>query len=386
MQSLFSYLDGDDLEAPQPQEFDEDERPAARFAPRKPRAEPPTASLLVNDTVFHVVRLIDERATFGREGGSGRPQLGCDGKDAFLLTVGHYGFLSDLESESDAVRSLHFSSRGSGNKPTCSALNSKQEMVVGFSTGLVFYMNGTDRKQLNPESIASAAAVVSLVFNEQGLIWTLFADGVVLLLDPKLPFQEESDWSRLTVSNFCAIDGTNPRIARVCSQGRATGMDCSGHRLAVTSQGGVCNLYQWESESLSRIGSFKTYFGAALCVKFNSDGSLVAVGGEDDLVTVYSMDLGTTVYRLQGLCSFATGLSFGTDGLLVACCDSKLCFFKLEDPLPSEASEEERDVAMISPIGFVDTARFVANVLWFNGYLIVAESRGTALVYKEGRL
>jgi WD40 repeat protein len=397
MQSLFSYLDGQDPEAPQPQVFDESSEPRpARRAPRNARieeAEPPTSSLLVgDDTLFHVVRIVDERATVGRDLGHFPPQVSFDGQDAFLLSVGRYGFVSRLESDV-AVRSLHFSSQGSRNVPTCSALRSNRdqnglEIVVGFSSGLIFYMCGADREQLNPQSIASSAAVVSLLFNDQGLIWALFADGVVLLLDPSLPFQEEEDWNGSTVTNFCAIDGTNPLLASVCSQGKATGLDCHGSFIAVSGRSGVCNIFEWhQSESrLSKIGSFATFFGAALCVKFSRDGLLVVMGGEDDLVSVYCMKHRAIVYRLQGLCSFATSVSFGTEkSHLVAACDSRLCFYRLEEPTTELTLPEASDARRISPIGFVDTARFITNVLWSQGYLIVAEARGTALVYKEGR-
>ena len=53
-------------------------------------------------------------------------------------------------------------------------------------------------------------------------------------------------------------------------------------------------------DSLELVGITRSYFGGLLCVGWSPDGNYVCVGGEDDLVTVWSFKERRVVARGQG--------------------------------------------------------------------------------------
>lgn len=81
-----------------------------------------------------------------------------------------------------------------------------------------------------------------------------------------------------------------------------------GTHLAAVSQDGVMRVFQYDSMEL--IGSARSYFGGLLCVGWSGDGRLIAVGGEDDLVTVWSLEQKRVVARAQGHRSWVSAVAF----------------------------------------------------------------------------
>lgn len=82
----------------------------------------------------------------------------------------------------------------------------------------------------------------------------------------------------------------------------------SGAHLAAVSQDGVMRVFQYDSMEL--VGSARSYFGGLLCVTWSGDGRLLAAGGEDDLVTVWSLEQKRVVARAQGHRSWVASVSF----------------------------------------------------------------------------
>ena len=63
-------------------------------------------------------------------------------------------------------------------------------------------------------------------------------------------------------------------------------------------------------EAMELVGLATSYFGGLLCVCWSPDGQLVVVGGEDDLVTVWSFQQRRIVARGQGHRSWITVVAF----------------------------------------------------------------------------
>lgn len=82
----------------------------------------------------------------------------------------------------------------------------------------------------------------------------------------------------------------------------------SGSQLAVVTQDGLLRVFQYDSMEL--LGTARSYFGGLLCVAWSGDGRLIAVGGEDDLVTVYSTEQKRVIARAQGHRSWVAAVSF----------------------------------------------------------------------------
>jgi WD40 repeat protein len=55
---------------------------------------------------------------------------------------------------------------------------------------------------------------------------------------------------------------------------------------------------------------FESYFGSLKCVAWSPDSRFIAVGGQDDLVTIYSPRESRLVARCQGHTGIVTGIAF----------------------------------------------------------------------------
>lgn len=81
-----------------------------------------------------------------------------------------------------------------------------------------------------------------------------------------------------------------------------------GTNLAVVSQDGFLRVFHYDTMEL--IGRARSYFGGFLCVCWSPDGKYVVVGGEDDLVTVWSFSERRVVARGQGHRSWVSVVAF----------------------------------------------------------------------------
>lgn len=82
---------------------------------------------------------------------------------------------------------------------------------------------------------------------------------------------------------------------------------CGAH-LAVASQDGFLRVFHYDTMEL--IGHARSYFGGFLCVCWSPDGRYVVVGGEDDLVTIWSFSESKVVARGQGHRSWVSVVAF----------------------------------------------------------------------------
>lgn len=81
-----------------------------------------------------------------------------------------------------------------------------------------------------------------------------------------------------------------------------------GQNLAIVSQDGFLRVFQYNTMEL--IGIARSYFGGFLCVCWSPDGKYLVVGGEDDLVTVFSLLEKKVVARGQGHRSWVSVVAF----------------------------------------------------------------------------
>ncbi len=89
--------------------------------------------------------------------------------------------------------------------------------------------------------------------------------------------------------------------------------------LAVVSQDGYMRVFNYDQMEL--VGLMKSYFGGSLCVCWSPDGKYVCVGGEDDLVTVWSFQEKRVVCRGAGHKSWVNTVSFDPYTSLINDCD-----------------------------------------------------------------
>lgn len=103
-----------------------------------------------------------------------------------------------------------------------------------------------------------------------------------------------------------------------------------GHFLAVASQDGYLRVFDYDKMEL--IGIAKSYFGGLLCVDWSPDGKYLVMGGEDDLVTVYSVIEKRVVVRGQGHQSWVSQVAFDA---------YNLSYGEVPDGLDFSGSDEE---------------------------------------------
>lgn len=81
-----------------------------------------------------------------------------------------------------------------------------------------------------------------------------------------------------------------------------------GSNLAIVSQDGFLRVFHYDTMEL--LGIARSYFGGFLCVCWSPDGKYIVVGGEDDLVTVWSLHERRVVARGQGHRSWVSVVAF----------------------------------------------------------------------------
>ncbi|KAL5532770.1 hypothetical protein ACEPAF_4544 [Sanghuangporus sanghuang] len=78
--------------------------------------------------------------------------------------------------------------------------------------------------------------------------------------------------------------------------------------VAACSEDGCLRIIDALQESL--VDCFASYFGSFTCVAFSDDSKFVITGGQDDLVTIFSMTDGRVIARCQGHSSFISAVAF----------------------------------------------------------------------------
>lgn len=81
-----------------------------------------------------------------------------------------------------------------------------------------------------------------------------------------------------------------------------------GKLLAVTSMQGHLSLLLWEKEVLTDV--FTSYYGGLGCLAFSPDSRYLLCGGQDDMVSIFSIPERRLVGRGVGHHSWITGLAF----------------------------------------------------------------------------
>lgn len=80
--------------------------------------------------------------------------------------------------------------------------------------------------------------------------------------------------------------------------------------LALTGRDGYLRIVDFVKEM--PLISFRSYFGAFLCVAWSPDGKYVATGGEDDLVSIFCPEERRLVARLEGHTSWVSAVAWDT--------------------------------------------------------------------------
>jgi WD40 repeat protein len=81
-----------------------------------------------------------------------------------------------------------------------------------------------------------------------------------------------------------------------------------GRHLAVASEDGALRIIEMHKEQL--LDQYMSYYGGLMCVCWSPDGRYILTGGQDDLVSIWSLADSTLVARCQGHNSWVTAVAF----------------------------------------------------------------------------
>uniref|UniRef100_A0A2S2PK39 WD repeat-containing protein 20 n=1 Tax=Schizaphis graminum TaxID=13262 RepID=A0A2S2PK39_SCHGA len=217
-----------------------------------------------------------------------------------------------------------------GISPTCHDFNSTATtedslpLIVGFSTGLLQLIDPV-RKDVsvlfNEEKIIDKTKVtcVKWVPNSKHLFLASHASGQLYLYNETFTcgtttpsYQQVKSGEGYTV-HTCKTKSTRNPMYRWLIGGDYNSINefafspCSLY-LAVVSQDGFLRVFHYDKMEL--IGMARSYFGGFLCVCWSPDSRYIVVGGEDDLVTVYSISENRVIARGQGHHSWVSVVAF----------------------------------------------------------------------------
>lgn len=218
-----------------------------------------------------------------------------------------------------------------GTNPSCHDFNATTAthegapLLVGFSTGQIQLVYPGRREQgrlYNEERLIDKTKVTCLKWipGSENQFLASHASGCLYMYNDELPctpttpsYQPykcgdgyivlscKSKLSRNPLYKWCFGQQENASINEFC-------FSPCGQNLAIVSQDGFLRVFHYSNMEL--IGIARSYFGGFLCVCWSPDGKYVVVGGEDDLVTVYSLQEQRVVARGQGHRSWVSVVAF----------------------------------------------------------------------------
>ncbi|NWR05177.1 DMWD protein, partial [Paradoxornis webbianus] len=216
-----------------------------------------------------------------------------------------------------------------GPQPTCHDFNQftagaeTLPLLVGFSAGQVQYLDLAKKdsagRLFNEERLIDTSKVTQVRWlpATERLFLASHASGRLYLYDSRHPcvptcpqYTLASQGEGFKVFSCKSKTPRNPVMKWVVGSGPLNEFAFSpdGQWLACVSQDGALRVFHFSSMLLQ--GMMRSYFGGLLCVCWSPDGRYVVTGGEDDLVTVWSLAEGRVVARGRGHKSWVNAVAF----------------------------------------------------------------------------
>uniref|UniRef100_A0A1B0CS21 WD repeat-containing protein 20 n=1 Tax=Lutzomyia longipalpis TaxID=7200 RepID=A0A1B0CS21_LUTLO len=217
-----------------------------------------------------------------------------------------------------------------GTNPSCHDFNSTNAtsegapLLVGFTTGQIQLVQPGRRepgKLYNEERLIDKTKVTCLKWlpSSPNLFLAAHASGHLYLYNEELPctptapnYQQFKMGEGFVIYTCKSKSTRNPlyKWSFGTDNGSINEFSFSpcGSNLAIVSQDGFLRVFHYDTMEL--LGIARSYFGGFLCVCWSPDGKYIVVGGEDDLVTVWSMQERRVVARGQGHRSWVSVVAF----------------------------------------------------------------------------
>lgn len=209
------------------------------------------------------------------------------------------------------------------------------DLILGFNTSDIIWYEPMTQKyaRINKNGMINSSPVLSIAWlpNKENLFVAAHMDGTLVVYDkekedaefvPEEPSPVENGDS---LSNGNAVSMPKYQIKKsVQSRNQksnpvavwkissmkinAIAFSPDGTLLAIVSEDGSLTIMDYISERILDV--FRSYYGAMLCVTWSPDGRYVLTGGQDDLVSIWSLADRALVARCIGHESWVTDVKF----------------------------------------------------------------------------
>uniref|UniRef100_A0A1I8C0D9 WD_REPEATS_REGION domain-containing protein n=1 Tax=Meloidogyne hapla TaxID=6305 RepID=A0A1I8C0D9_MELHA len=218
-----------------------------------------------------------------------------------------------------------------GTFPTCHDFNKENSspssclLLIGFSAGQIQLIDPQQKempnsKLFNEERQIDRTAVTCLRWIPDGRSFFVasHASGNLYLYNDELDSSTISPTYQVLKQGDCFTVFTckskvsrNPVHRWQIGTGAINSFAFSGSNsnfIATVSQDGFLRIFNWRTMEL--IGCMRSYFGGLLCLAWSPDLRYIATGGEDDLLSLYSVTENRVVCRGQGHKSWISEIAF----------------------------------------------------------------------------
>ncbi|KJZ73206.1 hypothetical protein HIM_07403 [Hirsutella minnesotensis 3608] len=211
------------------------------------------------------------------------------------------------------------------------------DVIMGFSTGEIIWWETISQRytRLNKNGVINSTPVSEIMWipGSENLFLASHMDGCMVVYDKEKDdsqFSPEEDGASLNGSDagdtfrranpgtklhiqksvHSRNQKTNPVAAWKLSNQRINAFAFSpdNRHLAIVSEDGTLRIIDYLREELLHL--FNSYYGGLTCVCWTPDGKYVLTGGQDDLISIWSMADSALVARCQGHQSWVTALAF----------------------------------------------------------------------------
>ncbi|PBP17887.1 catabolite repression protein-like protein creC [Diplocarpon rosae] len=211
------------------------------------------------------------------------------------------------------------------------------DLIMGFSTGAIIWFEPISQKytRLNKNEIINSSPVSEIrwIPGSENLFLAAHMDGSLVVYDKEkedLAFSPEENGDYTSANGSLETNGNGRPAAKLhviksvhsknqksnpvsfwkLSNQRINAFAFSpdNRHIAVVSEDGTLRIIDYLKEQLVDI--FSSYYGGFLCVCWSPDGKYVLTGGQDDLVSIWSVAESTIVARCQGHQSWVTAVCF----------------------------------------------------------------------------
>ncbi|KAH7319762.1 WD40-repeat-containing domain protein [Stachybotrys elegans] len=211
------------------------------------------------------------------------------------------------------------------------------DLIMGYSTGEIIWWEPISQRytRLNKNGIINGTAVSEIrwIPGSENLFLAAHMDGSLVVYDKEkedAQFNPEEEGSHFngseagedtngsTPTNKIQINKSvhsknqknNPVAAWKLSNHRINAFAFSpdNRHLAVVSEDGTLRIIDYLKEEL--LDMFYSYYGGLSCVCWSPDAKYVLTGGQDDLISIWSMADSALVARCQGHQSWVSSVAF----------------------------------------------------------------------------